>query len=61
MAKPYRNTQFSWISLVPLVVLVPFVVVMTAIENAWWVGLIVYPPCLRVRHVLDAQHPGRTR
>lgn len=44
MAKPYRNTQFSWISLVPLVVLVPFVVVMTAIENAWWVGLIVYPP-----------------
>ena len=41
MAKPYRNTQFSWVYLFPLVFLVPFVIVMTAQENAWWVGLIV--------------------
>ena len=41
MAAPYRNTQVAWIFLVPLILLVPFVVVMTSVENAWWVGLIV--------------------
>lgn len=41
MAKPYRNTQFAWISFVPLIVLVPFVVIATAQENEWWIGLIV--------------------
>jgi hypothetical protein len=41
MASPYRNRQFAWIYLIPLIVLVPFVVVMTSVENAWWVGLLL--------------------
>ena len=41
MAKSYRNTQLAWIYLVPLIVLVPFVVIGTALSGAWWVGLLV--------------------
>ena len=40
MAKPYANTQIAWIYVVPFLILVPFVVVTTAMDGAWWVGLV---------------------
>ena len=43
MAKPYRNTQVAWIYLVPLVVLVPFVVVMTTLAVSYAYAVAVTP------------------
>ncbi len=41
MAKPYSNTQLAWIYVVPLIVLVPFLLAVSARDSEWWVGLLV--------------------
>ncbi|MEM9464524.1 MAG: hypothetical protein AAGA90_04095 [Actinomycetota bacterium] len=41
MARPYANRQIGWWFVVPLLVVIPFAVVILVLAEVWWLGVVV--------------------